>query len=171
LKKITAILVLYSKKVEIRNLIVRAEHFIPMSDGIDIDSSDGVNIIDVDIDVNDDCIAIKSGKDEDGRSVNRPAENILVNNCLFRYGHRGVSMGSETSGGIRNVTISNSTMEADNRAPVQFKTQPSRGGVVENITYRDLVLKNTRQAFEFNMECAWFHPSNRHPIHCLLCVT
>ncbi|WP_340113231.1 glycoside hydrolase family 28 protein [Maribellus mangrovi] len=144
--------VLYSKKVEIRNLIIRSEHYIPSSDGIDIDSSDGVHIINVDIDVNDDCIAIKSGKDEDGRRVNRPAENILVENCIFRYGHGGVSMGSEMSGGIRNVTISNCTMMADNWAPIRFKTQPSRGGVVENITYRDLVLDNTKQAFEFNME-------------------
>ena len=61
--------------------------YIPSSDGIDIDSCDGVRITGVDIDVNDDCIAIKSGKDEDGRRVNRPAENILIENCRFRYGH------------------------------------------------------------------------------------
>ena len=146
------VFVLYSKVVEIQNLVIRAAHFIPMSDGIDIDSSDGVNIMNVLIDVNDDCIAIKSGKDEDGRRVNRPAENILVENCLFRYGHGGVSMGSEMSGGIRNVTISKCKMAAGNWAPIRFKSQPSRGGVVENITYRDIVLENTRQAFEFNME-------------------
>lgn len=144
--------VLYSKQVEIRDLIIRAEHYIPSSDGIDIDSSDGVQIVNADIDVNDDCIAIKSGKDEDGLRINRPAENILVDSCIFRYGHGGVSMGSEMSGGIRNVEISNSIMEADNWAPIRFKSQPSRGGIVENITYRDLILKNTRQAFEFNME-------------------
>lgn len=145
--------VLYSKAVEIRDLVIRAEHYIPSSDGIDIDSSDGVTIFNVDIDVNDDCIAIKSGKDEDGLRVNRPAENILVDNCIFRYGHGGVSMGSEMSGGIRNVEIRNSILMTDNWAPIRFKSQPSRGGVVENITYRDLKLENTRQAFEFNM--AW----------------
>ncbi len=145
--------VLYSRKVEIRDLVIRAEHYIPSSDGIDIDSCDGVHVSGVDIDVNDDCIAIKSGKDEDGRRVNRPAENILIEKCLFRYGHGGVSMGSEMSGGIRNVEIRNSVMEADNWAPIRFKSQPSRGGVVENITYRDIVLKDTRKAFEFNM--AW----------------
>ena len=144
--------VLYSKEVEIRDLIIRAEHYIPMSDGIDIDSSDGVKIVNADIDVNDDCIAIKSGKDEDGRRVGRPAENIRIDSCIFRYGHGGVAMGSEMSGGIRNVEISNSIMMADNWAPIRFKSQPSRGGVVENITYRNLVLDNTRQAFEFNME-------------------
>jgi polygalacturonase len=145
--------VLYSRKVEIRGLVIRAEHYIPSSDGIDIDSCDGVHITGVDIDVNDDCIAIKSGKDEDGRRVNRPAENILIEKCVFRYGHGGVSMGSEMSGGIRNVEIRNSVMESDNWAPIRFKSQPSRGGVVENITYRDIELKDTRKAFEFNM--AW----------------
>jgi polygalacturonase len=61
-------------------------------------------------------------------------------------------MGSETSGGIRNVTTRHVVMDADNWAPIRFKTQPSRGGVVENITYSDIVLKDTRVAFEFNME-------------------
>lgn len=144
--------VLYSDRVDIRDLVIRAEHYIPSSDGIDIDSSDEVHISYVDIDVNDDCISIKSGKDEDGRRVNRPAENILVEHSIFRYGHGGVAMGSEMSGGIRNVTITDCIMEADNWAPIRFKSQPSRGGMVENITYRDIQLRGTRQAFEFNME-------------------
>ena len=145
--------VLYSRNVTIENLNIKAAHYIPSSDGIDIDSCDGVVIRDVDIDVNDDCIAIKSGKDEDGRRVGRPAENILVTDSIFRYGHGGVSMGSEMSGGIRNVTIQKSVMMEDNWAPIRFKSQPSRGGVVENITYKDLELQNTRKAFEFNL--AW----------------
>jgi polygalacturonase len=145
--------VLYSRNVEIRHLTIRAVHYIPSSDGIDIDSCDGVHISDVDIDVNDDCIAIKSGKDEDGRRVNRPAENIVIENCRFRYGHGGVSMGSEMSGGIRNVEIRHCIMDSDNWAPIRFKSQPSRGGVVENITFRDIQLNGTRKAFEFNM--AW----------------
>jgi lysophospholipase L1-like esterase len=150
--------VLYSEKIEIKNLTIRAEHNIPMSDGIDVDSSKDIHITGCDIDVNDDCIAIKSGKDEDGRRVNRPCEDILVEKCTFRYGHGGVSMGSEMSGGIRNVTIQNCVMEADNWAPIRFKCQPSRGGVVENITYRDIVLKDTRKAFEFNMEWRMVNP-------------
>lgn len=145
--------VLYTENATIENITIRAKHNIPMSDGMDIDSSDGIMITNCDIDVNDDCIAIKSGKDEDGRRVNKPSQNITVENCRFRYGHGGVSMGSEMSGGIRNVEIKNCIMEADNWAPIRFKSQPSRGGIVENITYRDLKLNNTRQAFEFNM--AW----------------
>jgi exo-poly-alpha-galacturonosidase len=144
--------VLYSEDVVIKDLTIRAAHNIPMSDGMDIDSSTDVYISDCDIDVNDDCIAIKSGKDEDGLRVNRPSRDIVVEKCIFRYGHGGVSMGSEMSGGIHDVEIRDCVMEADNWAPIRFKSQPSRGGVVENITYRDLVLKDTRQAFEFNME-------------------
>jgi exo-poly-alpha-galacturonosidase len=143
--------ILYCENVLVENLIIRAAHNIISSDGIDVDSSKNVRIVDCDIDVNDDCIAIKSGKDEDGRRVNRPAENIIVEKCQFRYGHGGVSMGSEMSGGIRQVEIRNCIMEADNWAPIRFKSQPSRGGVVEDIIYRDLVLKDTRKAFEFNM--------------------
>jgi polygalacturonase len=145
--------VLYSQDVKLRDLVIRAVHYIPSSDGIDIDSCRDVHIAGVDIDVNDDCIAIKSGKDEDGRRVNRPVEDVLIEKCRFRYGHGGVSMGSEMSGGIRNVEIRNCVMDSDNWAPIRFKSQPSRGGVVENITYRDIQLNDTRKAFEFNM--AW----------------
>ena len=145
--------ILYSRNVLVENLTIRAEHNIISSDGIDVDSSRDVLIAGCDIDVNDDCIAIKSGKDEDGRRVNRPAEDIVVEKCHFRYGHGGVSMGSEMSGGIRNVEIRDCIMDSDNWAPIRFKSQPSRGGVVENITYRDIKLNDTRKAFEFNM--AW----------------
>jgi len=153
--------VLYSGDVTIENLRIRAARHIPSSDGIDIDSCNGVVIRAVDIDVNDDCIAIKSGKDEDGRRVGRPAENILVEDSIFRYGHGGVSMGSEMSGGIRNVTIRDSVMMEGNWAPIRFKSQPSRGGVVENITYENIKLENTLKAFEFNM--AWRMVEPRPP--------
>src|SRR3972149_6717128 len=83
---------LYSQHVTIENLTIRAQHNIPMSDGIDIDSGKDIVIKGCTIDVNDDCIAIKSGKDEDGRRVNKPSEDILVENCHFMYGHGGVSI-------------------------------------------------------------------------------
>ena len=145
--------VLYSSKVLVKDLKITADHNIPSSDGIDIDSSTDVRVPGCDIDVNDDCISIKSGKDEDGLKVNRPCENVLIEKCRFGYGHGGVAMGSETSGGIRNVEVRDCVAEASNWAPIRFKSQPSRGGVVENITYRNIKLNNTRKAFEFNM--AW----------------
>jgi exo-poly-alpha-galacturonosidase len=143
---------LYSEDVVAENLRITAEHNIPSSDGIDIDSSKHVRVNNVYIDVNDDCISIKSGKDADGLRVNRPAEDIVIENSHFAYGHGGVAMGSETSGGIRNVEVRNCVSDSGNWAPIRFKTQPSRGGVVENITYRDMKLHDTRQAFEFNLE-------------------
>jgi polygalacturonase len=144
--------VLYSQNVEIDGVKITAEHNIPSSDGIDIDSSRHVHIDHVFIDDNDDCISIKSGKDADGLRVNRPAEDILIENSHFAYGQGGVAMGSETSGGIRNVTVLNCLFDDGNWAPIRFKSQPSRGGVVENITYKDIVLHQTRQAFEMNEE-------------------
>jgi exo-poly-alpha-galacturonosidase len=144
--------ILYCKDVIIKNLNIRAAHNIPSSDGIDVDSSNGVTITGCFIDVNDDCITIKSGKDADGLRVNRPSENILVKKCTFGYGHGGVSMGSETSGGIRNVRIINCEVDSGNWAPMRFKTQPSRSGVVENIVYRNIRIKDAKQAFEFNLE-------------------
>src|ERR1017187_9534784 len=144
--------ILYSEDVTVDGVSIMADHNIPSSDGIDIDSSRRVRVNNVDIDVNDDCITIKSGKDADGLRVNRPAEDIVIENSRFHYGHGGVAMGSETSGGIRNVEVRNCVSDSGNWAPIRFKTQPSRGGVVENITYRDMTLHATRQAFEFNLE-------------------
>jgi polygalacturonase len=149
---IWCLFVLYSENVEIDGVTIAAEHNIPSSDGIDIDSSKHVHINHVYIEDGDDCISIKSGKDADGLRVNRPAEDILIENSHFAYGQGGVAMGSETSGGIRNVTTLNCLFDGGNWAPIRFKTQPSRGGVVENITYKDITLHQTRQAFEMNME-------------------
>jgi polygalacturonase len=150
--------ILYSEDVVAEDLHITAEHNIPSSDGMDIDSSKHVRVNNVYIDVNDDCISIKSGKDADGLRVNRPAEDIIIENSHFAYGHGGVAMGSETSGGIRNVEVRNCVCDSGNLAPIRFKSQPSRGGVVENITYRDIKLHETRQAFEFNLEWRMVQP-------------
>ena len=149
---IWCLFVLYSEDVEINGVNITAAHNIPSSDGIDIDSSRHVHITNAFIDDDDDCISIKAGKDADGLRVNRPAEDILIENSHFAYGQGGVAMGSETSGGIRNVTVLNCVMDSDNWTPIRFKSQPSRGGVVENITYKNIVLHGTREAFEMNME-------------------
>jgi polygalacturonase len=144
--------ILYSEDVIVDGIEIRCDHNIPSADGIDVDSSRKVRVRNVDIDNNDDCITIKSGKDEDGLRVNRPSEDIIIENSRFHHGGSLVAMGSETSGGIRNVTVRHCVADSDNAAPIRFKTQPSRGGVVENITYSDIELKDTHVAFEFNME-------------------
>ena len=143
--------ILYSQQVVIRDVIIETYPGVN-TDGMDIDSSQDVLISNCYLDTGDDAICLKSGKDADGLRVNRPAEDIVIENSRFHYGHGGVAMGSETSGGIRNVEVRNCVSDSGNWAPIRFKTQPSRSGVVENITYRDMQLKDTRQAFEFNLE-------------------
>lgn len=144
---------IYCENVVAEKLTAKAEHYIPSSDGMDIDSCKKVLVTGCYFDCNDDCISLKSGKDEDGLRVARPCEDIVIEKTIFAYGHGGAAMGSETSGGIRNVEVRDCIAEANNWAPIRFKSQPSRGGVVENITYRNLELRGVRQAVEFNM--AW----------------
>ncbi len=143
---------IYCDHVVAANLTAKAEHYIPSSDGMDIDSCKNVLVTGCYFDCNDDCISLKSGKDEDGRRVGRPCEDIIIEKTTFAYGHGGAAMGSETSGGIRNVEVRDCIAGANNWAPIRFKTQPSRGGVVENITYRNIELRDVRQAVEFNLE-------------------
>ena len=143
---------IYCENVVAEKLTARAEHYIPSSDSMDVDSCRKVLITGCDFDCNDDCLSIKSGKDEDGRRVNRPCEDLIIEKTRFAYGHGGAAMGSETSGGIRNVEVRDCLSEAGNWAPIRFKTQPSRGGVVEDITYRNIELRDVKQAFEFDLE-------------------
>ena len=144
--------VLYTNGFTIDGIDIRALEYIPSSDGIDIDSSNDILITSTRIEAHDDCISIKSGRDEDGRRVGRPSENILIENCHFAYGHGGVAMGSEISGGIRNVTIRSCLMDNENWSPLRFKSQPSRGGTVENITFEDITIKGARSIVDINME-------------------
>lgn len=143
--------ILYTDSFIVDGTMIKAEHTIPSSDGIDIDSSRGIIVRDTYIEDNDDCISIKSGKDEDGRRVGRPSEDILIERCRFGYGHSGVDIGSEVSGGIRNVTVRNCVMEKDNAGSIRIKSQPSRGGVIENILFENITLNNPRTVFDINM--------------------
>jgi polygalacturonase len=143
--------ILYSQDVVVDNLNIRAIERIPSSDGIDVDSSRNVQISHCDIDCNDDDIAIKCGKDTDGLRVNRSSENITISDCTIGAGS-GITMGSEVSGSIRHVLVERCKFTGSGDA-ARFKSQPSRGGVIEDIVYRDIQMDNVRQAFEFEM--AW----------------
>jgi polygalacturonase len=143
--------ILYSEDVVVDNLNIRAIERIPSSDGIDVDSSRNIQISHCDIDCNDDDIAIKCGKDADGLRVNRPSENITISDCTIGAGG-GITMGSEVSGSIRHVLVQRCKFTGTSQ-PARFKSQPSRGGVIEDIVYRDIQMDNTRQAVEFDM--AW----------------
>ncbi len=111
----------------------------PNNDGCNPDSSRDVLIENCLFDTGDDCIAIKSGKDADGRRVNVPSENIIIRNCTMKDGHGGVVLGSETSGGVRNIFAEDCVMDSPNldRA-LRLKTNAERGGPIENIFFRNV---------------------------------
>jgi unsaturated rhamnogalacturonyl hydrolase len=119
----------------------------PNNDGCNPESSRDVLIEDCVFDTGDDCIAIKSGRDADSRRVNVPSENIIVRNCTMKDGHGGVVIGSEISGGCRNVFIENCRMDSPNldRA-LRFKSNARRGGVIENVFMRDVMIGRVSEA-------------------------
>jgi polygalacturonase len=143
--------ILYCKTVDIDGLTIRAPspHKAPSSDGIDIDSSSDVRISRCDISCDDDDIVIKSGRDADGLRVNKPSENIVISDCTIGEG-QGISMGSETAGGIRNVIVRSCTFTNSGSA-AKIKSMPGRGGVIENITYEDITATNVASPLEINL--------------------
>ncbi|KAF2304133.1 hypothetical protein GH714_027972 [Hevea brasiliensis] len=131
------------KNVTIRNVTILAPIFeAPNTDGIDPDSCEDMVIEDCYISVGDDGIAIKSGWDQYGIAYGRPSMNILIRNLVVRS-CAGVSIGSEMSGGVSNVTVENVLVWSSRRA-VRIKTAPGRGGYIRHITYRNLTFDNVR---------------------------
>jgi len=111
----------------------------PNNDGCDPESSKDVLIEDCVFNTGDDCISIKSGRNNDGRRVNVPSENIVVRRCQMKDGHGGVVIGSEISGGCRNVFIEDCVMDSpDLDRALRFKSNARRGGVIENIYMRNV---------------------------------
>jgi unsaturated rhamnogalacturonyl hydrolase len=126
-----------STNVTVRSVTVTSHG--PNNDGCNPDSSRDVLIENCLFDTGDDCIAIKSGKNADGRRINVPSENIIIRNCVMKEGHGGVVLGSETSGGVRNVFAEDCIMDSPNldRA-LRLKTNAERGGPIENIFFRNV---------------------------------
>ena len=119
----------------------------PNNDGCDPEACKDVLIEDCIFDTGDDCIAIKSGRDNDGRRVGVASENIIIRNCTMKDGHGGVVMGSEISGGVRNVFVENCKMDSPNldRA-LRFKSNARRGGVIENVFMRNVEIGRVAEA-------------------------
>ncbi len=123
----------------------------PNTDGINPTSCRNVRISDCFISVGDDCITIKSGRDADGRKWGKPCENITITNCVILSGHGGVVIGSEMSGGVKKLTISNCVFDGTD-AGIRLKSARGRGGVVEDIRVNNIVMKNIRRnAFIFDL--------------------
>ena len=124
------------------NVTVRGVHIQndgPNGDGCDPESCKDVLIERCYFDTGDDCIAIKSGRNRDGREDGRPSENFIVRDCVMKNGHGGVVVGSEISGGFRNLFAERCVMDSpDLERVIRIKTNPCRGGVIENIYVRDI---------------------------------
>jgi polygalacturonase len=134
-----------SENVTIRKVKVISHG--PNSDGCDPESCKNVLIEDCLFDTGDDCIAIKSGRDHDGRRVNVPSENIIVRNCIMKDGHGGVVIGSEISGNVRNVFAENCEMSSPylDRA-LRLKSNSRRGGIIENVFMRNVQVGDVADA-------------------------
>jgi polygalacturonase len=110
----------------------------PNNDGCNPESTTDVRITGASFDTGDDCIAIKAGRNADGRRVNVPSQNILVEDCEMRDGHGGLTMGSEMTGGVRNVFGQNLRMSSPNlNTALRFKTNSLRGGYIQDVYLRD----------------------------------
>jgi unsaturated rhamnogalacturonyl hydrolase len=135
----------FSRNVTVRGVTVNSHG--GNNDGCDPESSQDVLIEDCVFDTGDDCIAIKSGRNGDGRRVPVPSENIVVRNCVMKDGHGGVVLGSECSAGIRNVFVENCEMDSPelDRA-LRFKNNAVRGGVLENVFMRNVRIGRVGEA-------------------------
>ncbi|MFV0566482.1 MAG: glycoside hydrolase family 28 protein [Flavobacteriaceae bacterium] len=119
----------------------------PNNDGCDPEYAKNVHIANCTFDTGDDCIAIKAGRNNDGRRVNIASENIVIENCNMIDGHGGVVLGSEISAGVRNVFARNCKMDSPNldRA-VRIKTNTLRGGFVENLYVKNIQVGQVKEA-------------------------
>ncbi len=143
----------------------------PNGDGCDPESCDRVLIERCVFHTGDDCIAIKSGRNVDGRKWNIPSQNIIVRDCVMEDGHGGVVIGSEISGGCKNVFVENCKMDSPNLDRVlRIKTNSCRGGIIENIFMRKVEVGQCREAvmrINLNYEpnencCRGFNPTVRN---------
>lgn len=144
--------VLYSEYITIDGVTIRNNiggHG-PSTDGIDIDSSRYILVQNSDIDCNDDNFCLKAGRDWDGLRVNRPTEYVVIRDCIARAGSGLVTLGSETSGGIRHVYVSN-IQGLGTKNGLNIKSATTRGGIVEDIYIENIKMDSVRTFMEVSM--------------------
>jgi hypothetical protein len=142
---------LMCEDLTIRNVTVKNPWYSQNGDGLDIESCRNIVLYDCNFDVGDDAICLKSGKDEFGRKRAIPTENLIIKNCIVYHGHGGVTVGSEMSGGVKNVYVSGCTFIGTD-VGLRFKSNRGRGGVVENIFFDDIkMIDIPTQAISFDL--------------------
>ena len=143
----------------------------PNGDGCDPECCDRVLIEDCFFNTGDDCIAIKSGRNRDGRERNMPSKNIIIRNCEMKNGHGGVVIGSEISGGCQNVYAHDCVMDSPELERVlRIKTNSCRGGIIENINMRNVKVGVCKESvLKINLDyehneicCRGFYPTVRN---------
>lgn len=132
---------LMSENITVRNITAKNPWYAQNGDGIDVESCKNVLIENSIFDVGDDALCIKSGRDAEGRKRGIPTENVIIRGCIVYASHGGFVIGSEMSGGARNIHVSNCTFIGTDIG-LRFKTTRGRGGVVENIFIRDIYMKD-----------------------------
>lgn len=135
---------LYSENAVVENLVIEAYPGVH-GDGIVVDSSRFVRIANNYIDAGDDGLVIKAGKDRDGLRVNRPSENVTITDCTVHHAQAALAIGSETSGSVRNVVVSNITAKNTVNG-IHIKSRRGRGGTVENVRFENWIMENVGQA-------------------------
>ena len=142
---------LLCQNVTVRNVTILNPWWSQNGDALDIDACRDVTVEHSLFDAGDDAICIKSGKDEPGRRRGVPCENVAVRNCTVLHGHGGVTIGSEMSGGVRNVSVTNCLFRGTDIG-LRFKTTRGRGGVVENVDVSNVAMHDIRhEAISLNM--------------------
>ena len=132
---------LMCKNLIVSRVNIRNPWYSQNGDAIDVDSCENVLIVDSIFDAGDDGICIKSGKDADGRRRARPCKNLIVDNCTVFHGHGGFTVGSEMSGGVENIKVSNCRFLGTD-VGLRFKSTRGRGGVVRNIHIENIYMKD-----------------------------
>lgn len=142
---------LMCQDLTLRNVTTKNPEYAHNGDGMDIESCKNFLIEGCTLDVGDDAICIKSGKDEEGRKRGMPTENGIIRNNTVYNGHGGFVVGSEMSGGARYIFVSNCTFMGTDKG-LRFKSVRGRGGVVEHIYAKDIFMKDIAQeAIFFDM--------------------
>ena len=133
------------ESITVKNVTIRSHG--PNNDGCDPESCKDVLIDGCTFDTGDDCIALKSGRNDDGRRINVPVENVVIRNCSMKDGHGGVVIGSEISGGARNIFAEKCRMDSPalDRA-LRIKTNSVRGGIIEGVYLRDVTVGEVAEA-------------------------
>jgi hypothetical protein len=159
-------------------VMVAAGDTCPNTDGCDPECCTNVLIEGCTFNTGDDCVAVKSGRNVDGHRVNVPCRNVVIRNCSMADGHGGVTIGSETAGGMRNIFAEHDTMSSANlQYALRFKSNTQRGGTIEQVYYRNILITKVSKAavyatLSYNSETGSYLPVMKNVfLDSIVCTT